>query len=158
MKQNTKKPMFYFRLDADLAEKLDKRIRRLGYTSRTEFFTAAAYAVLYGFKAKEEDADGGTNLPESVKEWLAEQIPNQSEEEISRGLMQLIAENLTAAIAMKGVESAYENTWKDIREMYHEQTGIWVTESDLKEAYTAFSAVHKAQLTRYREEQLGEKL
>ncbi len=149
--------MFYFRLEADLAEKLDKRIRRIGYASRTEFFTAAAYAVLYGFKAEEEEEEG-TNLPESVNEWLAEQIPKQSEEEIFRGLMQLIAENLTAAIAMKGVEAAYENTWKDIRDMYHEQTGIWVTESDLKEAYTAFSAVHRAQLTRYREEQLGEKL
>lgn len=155
MRKKSSKPMFYFRLDADLAEKLEKRIQRMGYASRSEFFTAAAYAALYGFGAEGDEKNLiAENLPESVREWLASGMPNATEEEIQKSLRNLIAENLTAVIAMKGVDVAFENTWEDIREMYHEQTGIWVTASDLKEAYTVFSAVNKAQLTRYREEQM----
>lgn len=106
--------MFYFRLDADLTEKLDRRIRRIGYTSRTEFFTAAAYAALYGFQADGGGAEGAATLPESVKDWLTEQIPDITDEQIQQDLQDLIAAHLTAVIAMKGVDVAFENTWEDI--------------------------------------------
>ena len=152
-KYNTQ--IFYFRLDVGLAEKLNRKIQHLGYTSRAEFFTAVAYAVLFGCERKAELPDTQTtSLPPPLKTWVEKNIPKISEEQIQRDLQTIIRENLFAVIAMKGVDIAYQNTWKDIRSIYREQTGIWVTESDLREAYTAFDAVNRPELTRYREEQL----
>ena len=166
MSKNTDKPMFYFRLDAGLIEKLDRRIHRLGYASRAEFFTAVSYAVLLGTSADETTNQTSTiqgqpgisqhlpTLPNSLKTWLGNTIPQISEEQILSDLQTIIRENLFPVIAMKGKDIAFTSTWKDIRDIYREQTGIWVTESDLKEAYTAFDAVNRTELIRYREEQM----
>ena len=164
------KSLFYFRFDAELIEPFDRRIQRLGYTSRTDFFTAVAYAVLLGIDAFEtsdlsdisangkystSDKNPDTpSLPLSLKTWLGNTIPQISEEQILSDLQTIIRENLVPVIAMKGKDIAFASTWKDIRAIYREQTGIWVTESDLREAYTAFDAVNRTELTRYREEQM----
>lgn len=155
MSKKQNKQIFYFRLDAGLAEKLNRKILRLGYTSRAEFFTAVAYAALAGCERDAENPDTPTpSLPLSLKTWLGNTIPQISEEQILSDLQTIIRENLVPVIAMKGKDIAFASTWKDIRAIYREQTGIWVTESDLREAYTAFDAVNRIELTRYREEQM----
>ena len=153
MSKKQNKQIFYFRLDAGLAEKLNRKILRLGYTSRAEFFTAVAYAALAGCERDAENPDT-PSLPLSLKTWLGNTIPQISEEQILSDLQTIIRENLFPVIAMKGKDIAFTSTWKDIRDIYREQTGIWVTESDLKEAYTAFDAVNRTELIRYREEQM----
>ena len=172
MSKKSDKSLFYFRFDAELIEPFDRRIQRLGYTSRTDFFTAVAYAVLLGIDAFETSdlsdisANGkcpaSSNVPDaptpsppfSLKTWLGNTIPQISEEQILSDLQTIIRENLFPVIAMKGKDIAFTSTWKDVRAIYREQTGIWVTESDLKEAYTAFDAVNRTELIRYREEQM----
>ena len=153
MSKKQNKQIFYFRLDAGLAEKLNRKILRLGYTSRAEFFTAVAYAALAGCERDAENPDT-PSLPLSLKTWLGNTIPQISEEQILSDLQTIIRENLFPVIAMKGKDIAFTSTWKDVRAIYREQTGIWVTESDLKEAYTAFDAVNRTELIRYREEQM----
>ena len=86
--------MFYFRLDAVLIEKLDRRIHRLGYASRAEFFTAVSYAVLLGTLADETTNQTSTiqgqsglsqhlpTLPDSLKIWMEKSVPKISEEQI----------------------------------------------------------------------------
>lgn len=172
MSKKSDKSLFYFRLDAELIEPFDCRIQRLGYTSRTDFFTAVAYVVLLGEDSLETSASAknpqkerdtasvknpdikSTSLSAALKTWVENSIPKISEEQILRDLQSIIRENLFAVIAMKGKDIAFTSTWKDIRDIYREQTGIWVTESDLKEAYTAFDAVNRTELIRYREEQI----
>lgn len=153
MSKKQNKQIFYFRLDAGLAEKLNRKILRLGYTSRAEFFTAVAYAALAGCERDAENPDT-PSLPLSLKTWIGNTIPQISEEQILSDLQTIIRENLFPVIAMKGKDIAFTSTWKDVRAIYREQTGIWVTESDLKEAYTAFDAVNRTELIRYREEQM----
>ena len=96
-------------------------------------------------------------MTKNTRDWLDTNLPKQTEDEILKTIHDLIAENLTAAIAMKGIDIAFENTWEYIRELRKEQTGIWTTESELHEAYETFAAVHKTELTRYRENQLNKK-
>lgn len=153
MSKKQNKQIFYFRLDVGLAEKLNRKILRLGYTSRAEFFTAVAYAALARCERDAENPDT-PSLPLSLKTWIGNTIPQISEEQILSDLQTIIRENLFPVIAMKGKDIAFTSTWKDIRDIYREQTGIWVTESDLKEAYTAFDAVNRTELIRYREEQM----
>ena len=146
------KTVSYIRINDTLAQKLDRRIKRMGYTSRSEFFTAVAYTAL-GKTNQETTKD----LPKTTRDWIDTNLPKQTEDEIQKTIHDLIAENLTAAIAMKGIDIAFENTWEDIRELCKEQTGIWTTESELREAYETFAAIHKTELTRYRENQLNKK-
>lgn len=152
MGKKANKTVSYIRISDTLAQKLDRRIKRLGYTSRSEFFTAVAYAAL---SKTNPDAEHTKKLPDPLQTWLETTLPKQTEEEIQKTLHDLIAETLIPAIAMKGTAIAFENTWEDIRELCHEQTGIWTTESELCEAYKTFAAVHKTELTRYRENQLN---
>lgn len=159
MRRTIKQPLSYFRLDAKLAHKLDRRIQRAGFTSRTEFFTAVAYVALYDVKPKKETKNEEINksiekLPKTVTSWIQDTLPRISEEEILLELHAVIEEMLYPVLAMKGVDVAYENTWEDVRFAFHERKGIWVTESDIQEAYTSFAAVHRAEFAKYREKQL----
>ena len=153
MGKKANKTVSYIRISDSLAQKLDRRIKRLGYTSRSEFFTAAAYAAL-----GKTDSANDTPLPDSLKTWIEGKIPKETEEQIREHLLRIISDTLIPVIAIKGIDIAFENTWEDIRELCHEQTGIWTTKSELREAYEAFAATHKTELTRYRKEQLERKI
>ncbi len=161
VKRNEKQSQIYFRLESKLAQKLDRRIERAGYTSRSEFFTAVAYVVLYGMESKKgtqnaRDSETVSKLPETVITWIHAALPRITEEEILAGLHEVIAEMLTPVIAMKGVDIAFDATWEDVRLAFHERSGVWVTESDVREAYDSFAVVKRGELERYRERQMRE--
>ncbi len=161
MSKNTKQRVIYFRLEDKLVQKLDRRIERIGYNSRSDFFAAVAYVTLYGDKTENQPLNGGkmetvSNIPENVKTWLRKTTPRISEDEILSGLHEIIEDMLLPVIAMKGVDIAYEHTWEDVRTAFHEKSGVWVTESDVREAYASFAAIHKAKLAQYRERQIME--
>ena len=46
MKQKQKNTVCHFRMKHDTAQKLDQRIKRSGFASRTDFFTAVAETAL----------------------------------------------------------------------------------------------------------------
>ena len=64
--QNKKKRIHYhFRLDSKTAKRLDTAINRMGYPSRSSFFTAAAYAAL-GEENTDAGADADANADENA--------------------------------------------------------------------------------------------
>ena len=145
-KQKQKDTICYFKMKQDTAQKLDLRIKRSGFASRTDFFTAVAEAAL-----------GQTSeaLEQSVRDWIDTQTPEQTEEQIEAVIAETIREYLLPVIAVHGAEVAFESTWKDIRRIVHDRIGLWLTTSELKQAYTRFENLNRKELSDYKNEHLA---
>ena len=145
-KQKQKDTICYFKMKQDTAQKLDLRIKRSGFASRTDFFTAVAEAAL----GQASDA-----LEQSVRDWIDTQTPTETEEQIEAVIDQTIREYLLPVIAVHGAEVAFESTWKDIRRIVHDRIGLWLTTSELKQAYTRFENLNRKELSDYKNEHLA---
>ena len=145
-KQKRKDTICYFKMKQDTAQKLDLRIKRSGFASRTDFFTAVAEAAL---------GQASEALEQSVRDWIDSQTPAESEEQIEALIAETIREYLLPVIAVHGAEVAFESTWKDIRRIVHEKTGLWLTTSELKRAYTRFEHLNRKELSDYKNEHLA---
>ena len=154
-------------MDSKTAKKLDSLIARIGYPSRSSFFTAAAYAAL-GEENADVNADAGVDanaeltrgsLPESVTAWLAKNSPALSEEEIRGRLMAVIDAMLMPVVALRGAALASDTAWEEIRREFHEQNGIWLTESEIRDAIEQYELLNRAKLEEHRNSTLnGEQL
>ena len=144
-KQKRKDTICYFKMKQDTAQKLDLRIKRSGFASRTDFFTAVAEAAL----GQASDA-----LEQSVRDWIDSQTPTETEEQIEALIAETIREYLFPVLAIHGADVAFERTWKDIRRIVHEKTGLWLTTSELKQAYTRFENLNRKELSDYKNEHL----
>ena len=129
----------------DTAQKLDQRIKRSGFASRTDFFTAVAEAAL---------GQASENLEQTVRNWIDSQTPVQTEEQIEAVIDQTIREYLLPVLAVHGADIAFERTWKDTRRIIHDHMGLWLTTSELKNAYTRFENIHRKELNDYKNEHL----
>ena len=145
MRQNQKHVVCHFRMKRDTAQKLDLRIKRSGFASRTDFFTAVAEAAL---------GSAAQNLEQSVRDWIDSQTPKQTEEEIEAVIEQTIREYLLPVLAIHGADLAFERTWKDLRRIIHEKTNLWLTETELKNAYQRFENINRKELNDYKNEHL----
>ena len=154
---------YHFRLDSKTAKKLDSLIARMGYPSRSNFFTAAAYAAL-GEENEDADANAGVDanaemtcgsLPESVTAWLAKNAPALSEEEIRGRLMTVIDAMLMPVVALRGAALAADTAWEEIRREFHEQNGIWLTESEIRETIEQYELLNRAKLEEHRNSTLN---
>ena len=134
MRQNQKHVVCHFRMKRDTAQKLDQRIKRSGFASRTDFFTAVAEAAL---------GQASENLEQTVRNWIDSQTPVQTEEQIKAVIDQTIREYLLPVLAVHGADIAFERTWKDTRRIIHDHMGLWLTTSELKNAYTRFENIHR---------------
>ena len=144
-KQKQKDTICYFKMKQDTAQKLDLRIKRSGFASRTDFFTAVAEAAL----GQASDA-----LEQSVRDWIDTQTPTETEEQIEAVIDQTIREYLLPVIAIHGADVAFESTWKDIRRIVHDRINLWLTTSELKHAYTRFENLNRKELSDYKNEHL----
>ena len=144
-KQKRKDTICYFKMKRDTAQKLDQRIKRSGFASRTDFFTAVAEAAL---------GSAAQNLEQSVRDWIDSQTPKQTEEEIESVIEQTIREYLLPVLAIHGADLAFERTWKDLRRIIREKTNLWLTETELKNAYQRFENIHRKELNDYKNEHL----
>ena len=145
MKRNRKEVACHFKMEKETAQKLDTRIKRAGFASRTDFFTAVAERVL---------GSAGTALEESVRDWIDTQTPALAEEQIEAVLEETIREYLLPVLAIHGAELAFERTWKDTRRIIHDRIGLWLTESEIKNAYSRFEHLHRKELNDYKTEHL----
>ena len=145
MRQKQKHAICHFRMKKETALKLDQRIKRSGFASRTDFFTAVAEAAL-GSAAK--------NLEDSVRDWIDTQLPTESEEQIESIIDSTIREYLLPVLAIHGADLAFDRTWKDLRRIIHDRTGLWLTTSELKRAYTRFENLNRKELSDYKNEHL----
>ena len=144
-KQKRKDAVCYFKMKQDTAQKLDTRIKRSGFASRTDFFTAVAEAAL---------GQASEALEQSVRDWIDTQTPEQTEEQIEAVIDQTIHEYLFPVIAVHGAEVAFESTWKDVRRIVHDRINLWLTTSELKQAYTRFENLNRKELSDYKNEHL----
>ena len=144
-KQKRKDTICYFKMKRDTAQKLDQRIKRSGFASRTDFFTAVAEAAL---------GQASENLEQTVRDWIDTQLPFESEEQIEALLDSTIREYLLPVLAIHGADLAFDRTWKDLRRIIHEKTNLWLTESELKKAYQRFENIHRKELNDYKNEHL----
>ena len=144
-KQKRKDTICYFKMKRDTAQKLDQRIKRSGFASRTDFFTAVAEAAL---------GQASESLEQTVRDWIDTQLPKESEEQIEALLDSTIREYLFPVLAIHGADLAFDRTWKDLRRIIHEKTNIWLTESELKKAYQRFENIHRKELNDYKNEHL----
>ena len=145
MRQKQKNVICHFRMRKDIAEKLDLRIKRSGFASRTDFFTAVAEAVL---------GQASEALEQSVRDWIDTQTPTETEEQIEAVIAQTIREYLLPVIAIHGADVAFERTWKDVRRIVHDRINLWLTTSELKQAYTRFENLNRKELSDYKNEHL----
>ena len=145
MKGKRKQVACHFKMETDTAQKLDTRIKRSGFASRTDFFTAVAEAAL---------GQASEALEQSVRDWIDTQTPTETEEQIEAVIDQTIREYLFPVLAIHGADVAFESTWKDIRRIVHEKTGLWLTTSELKHAYTRFENLNRKELSDYKNEHL----
>ena len=145
MRQNQKHVVCHFRMKRDTAQKLDQRIKRSGFASRTDFFTAVAEAAL---------GQASESLEQTVRDWIDTQLPSESEEQIEALLDSTIREYLFPVLAIHGADLAFDRTWKDLRRIIHEKTNLWLTESELKKAYQRFENIHRKELNDYKNEHL----
>ena len=145
MRQKQKHAICHFRMKKDTALKLDQRIKRSGFASRTDFFTAVAEAAL---------GSAAQNLEQSVQDWIDSQTPKQTEEEIESVIEQTIREYLLPVLAIHGADLAFERTWKDLRRIIREKTNLWLTETELKNAYQRFENINRKELNDYKNEHL----
>jgi hypothetical protein len=144
-KKKQKDTVCYFKMKQDTAQKLDLRIKRSGFASRTDFFTAVAEAAL---------GSAAQNLEQSVRDWIDSQTPKQTEEEIESIIEQTIREYLLPVLAIHGADLAFERTWKDLRRIIREKTNLWLTETELKNAYQRFENINRKELNDYKNEHL----
>ena len=145
MKGKRKQVACHFKMEKDTAQKLDLRIKRSGFASRTDFFTAVAEAAL---------GSAAQNLEQSVRDWIDSQTPKQTEEEIESIIEQTIREYLLPILAIRGADLAFERTWKDLRRIIREKTNLWLTETELKNAYQRFENINRKELNDYKNEHL----
>ena len=145
MKGKRKQVACHFKMEKDTAQKLDLRIKRSGFASRTDFFTAVAEAAL----GRASEA-----LEQSVRDWIDTQTPEQTEEQIEAVIDQTIREYLLPVIAIHGADVAFESTWKDVRRIVHDRINLWLTTSELKQAYTRFEHLNRKELSDYKNEHL----
>ena len=145
MKGKRKQVACHFKMEKDTAQKLDTRIKRSGFASRTDFFTAVAEAAL---------GSASKNLEESVRDWIDTQTPEQTEEQIENVIEQTIREYLLPVLAIHGADLAFERTWKDLRRIIYDRINLWLTESELKTAYHRFENINRKELTDYKNEHL----
>ena len=147
MKKKEKGAVCYFRLKPKLLKKFETSIRRRGFPSRSSYFNAVVRVTV-------GEDEGEIPLPPKVKEWIDKNKPPLTEDEIKRHLEELIRNLLFPVLSLKGVEITHESAWKDLRSRFREEHGMWLTESDIREAIEEFASVHHGELIDYRNKTL----
>ena len=129
--------MCSFRIKQDDVDSFDRRIKRAGFTSRSDFFTALVRIVI---------SEPNQNPKDAASAWILNQMPPLSEEKIEQAIEDAIRKHLFAVVAIHGADVAFERTWMDLRTIVHEKTDIWTTASELRCAYIRFEDKYRREL------------
>lgn len=140
----------YFRLPERLVKKLDRKLKRLGYSSRTDLFTAFVYLLLENSELQDEETRKKQTENLLFRTALQIQGDNKlTETQISIRLRKLIDAVFKPAVAMKGVDAAYSAGVFDIREEFYRQNGLWLTNAEIREGFEMYSLVNRNALRNY---------
>lgn len=141
-----KRVQCFFRLPKQLVEDFDKCIARMGYANRSEAFTAFAYSILELNSAEEEEP---TFRSAACFRQGNEGRPALSERQIQQKLRETIDSLLKPVIACRGVTVACESGWSEVQGAFHEETGIWLTEDEIREGFYLYDLLNKPKLRDY---------
>ena len=153
MKKKRNKALLYFRLEPKLIRKLNSAIARSGYRSKSDFISALVLAAVSGPDAAEKET--GITIPENAKDWISQNTPALPEEEIRKRLLGMIDTMLMPVVALRGAAIAAESGWKELRREFHEQNGIWLTESEIRDTIEQYELLSKAKLEEHRNSTLN---
>ena len=157
MKKKENYPLCHFRIKPELVKRLDAAVVRSGCRSKSDFISALVLAAVSGPDAAEKETS--IEIPEGAKKWIAQNTPVLSEEEIRAKLAAMVDELLMPAVALRGAAVAFDAGWKTIRNEFHEQNGIWLTESEIRETIEQYELLNRAKLEEHRNSTLnGEEL
>ena len=143
-----KNPICHFRLEGKVNKKLNSAIARSGYRSKSDFISALVLAAVSGPDAAEKET--GITIPENAKDWISQNTPALPEEEIRKRLLGMIDTMLMPVVALRGAAIAAESGWKELRLEFHEQNGIWLTESEIRDTIEQYELLSKAKLEEHR--------
>ena len=138
--------MCSFRLAQKDVEKFDRRIKRAGFNSRSDFFSALVRIVI---------SEPKQNPKDTASAWILNQMPPLSEEKIEQAIEDAIRKHLFAVVAIHGADVAFERTWMDLRTIVHEKTDIWTTASELRCAYIRFEDKYRRELCEHQNQILA---
>ena len=146
MVHSKEKVQCFFRLPKDLVRDFDRKIARMGYASRAEIFTAVAYVFM---NLSDEKAD-------SLSFKIAAELrkgdgnhPPLSERQIRQKLREIIDSLFKPIVACKGVNLAFQVGADDVLSAFHEETGIWLTEDEIREGFYQYDLLNKNELRDY---------
>ena len=135
-------------MEPTLVEELDKRYSRLGYATRSDLFTAFAYAIIDRLKTKEDD------LIFTCAKDLKGNMPKMTEHQIEKHLDDLIGSMFKPVLAMRDSDVACKAGTHDILEEYYARYRIFLTEEEVKHAFRRYELMHKSSLREYRIQQM----
>lgn len=118
----------------------------MGYASRAELFTAVAYVIM---DLSDEKADSTAFKTAAELRKGDGKHPPLSERQIRQKLREIIDSLFRPVIACKGVKLACEVGMEDVLSAFHEETGIWLTEDEVREGFYQYDLLNKNELRDY---------
>ena len=139
----------YLRIPEDLLLRLTACIRRMGFTSRSEYFAACAAATVLG------PCTTDTRLDFPTTQWISHMTTTQTD--LAARLAETIRTIAHPVIAVKGVEVAFTRTCDIIQNNVFTATGLWPTDTEVLDAFRRYDAANKPELIRCKNRAIAEK-
>ena len=139
--------LMHIRVKTSLLKKFDVAVKRLCYRSRSEAINALMAVVCYDAAPEER---GDLPVPESLDAWADANVPKVSETDIRRSLDAALRGLAFPSIAVKGARDAYASVGRDVLSQVHDDTGVWLSEGEVAEAFEQFEQMNMRQLYDHR--------
>ena len=137
----------YLHLSKTEAQTLDTAITSLGYTYRSEFFTACAEHLLYGTPA----AAGTPDLPGHTADWLHAQTQIlEDASSLRQTTLQVLHDLAHAVIAVKGPALTLRLLETDIKNETYRRCSMIPDTQEIKHCITIYQHIHNPELIRHR--------
>lgn len=144
----------YLTISETESKTLDALIKDLGFTSRTEYFTAVAHVAIYG-----PFADNQNNPGQPATTWIktltGDRDTTLTQQET---FMDILHEIAFPVIAARGGEHTLTLIAGDLKTAMLDRCGAIPTNAQMKEWTTIFENIFRPELTRYRTTQYRDKI
>lgn len=147
MNKDNDTQLIHVRVKTSLVKKFDVAVKRLCYRSRSEAINALIAAACYDATPEER---GERPVPESFNAWADVSVPDVSEADIRKSLSAALRDLAFPSIAVKGAREAYVSVGRDVLSQVHDDTGVWLSEGEVAEAFEQFELLNKRQLYDHR--------
>lgn len=128
----------YTLLNEQETKELEDTIKKSGFKTRTDYFTACAMATIYG---------------EDLAEWIKKIRALSKEKKQQHQIFFTILEEMgLAVVAMRGCETATKALSGDLQREFFLRTNLALSKEQIKRLIEAYAMIHTDKLQRYRSE------